>query len=179
MFTGKEVLLRAIEPKDIEVLYKWENDAEIWNVSGTTSPFSKYTLQQYIETCNNDIYTNKQLRLAIDLKNENHKTIGCIDLFEFDPNNRKAGVGILIGDKGERRKNYATEALKLLIDYSLNILHLHQLYCHVHASNQASVRLFSSVGFKQTGILHEWILNNGEWENVLVMQLFNENDSEE
>lgn len=179
MFTGKEVLLRAIEPKDIEVLYKWENDTEIWNVSGTTSPFSKYTLQQYIETCNNDIYTNKQLRLAIDLRNENYKTIGCIDLFEFDPNNRKAGVGILIGDKSERRKNYAKEALQLLIDYSLNILHLHQLYCHVHETNVASVRLFSSMGFKQTGILHEWILSNGEWENVLVMQLFNENDSEE
>jgi diamine N-acetyltransferase len=179
MLSGTFVKLRAIEPRDIDLMYVWENDVEIWNVSGTTSPFSKYTLEKYIETCSRDIYTNKQLRLAIQLNNESAKTVGYIDLFDFDPLHQRAGVGILIGDKGERRKNYAKESLNLLIKYSFDVLNLHQLYCHVHESNETSVHLFLNAGFVQTGMLQNWIINNGEWENVLVLQLFNEDEPEE
>ena len=179
MLSGLLVGLRAIEPNDIDHMYKWENDIEIWNVSGTSSPFSKYTLEQYIESCNRDIYANKQLRLAIQLTDGSTKTIGYIDIFDFDPQNRRAGVGILIGDKGERRKHYAKESLQLLTKYAFNVLQLRQLYCHIHEANHTSVRLFSNAGFKQTGLLKDWILNNGEWENVLVMQLFNSVETEE
>ena len=179
MLNGNLVRLRAIEPRDIDLMYQWENDTEIWSVSGTTSPFSRFTMEKYIESCNRDIYSNKQLRLAIELPNVPGKTIGYIDLFDFDPQNRKAGVGILIGDKSERRKNCAKESLQLLMKYAFNVLHLHQVYCHVHESNHISVRLFLNAGFTQNGILQDWIINSGEWENVLVMQFFNKNDSEE
>src|SRR4051812_19242808 len=106
MLTGLHILLRAIEPSDIELMYKWENETEVWNLSGTTSPFSRYTIDQYIQSTKHDIYTNKQLRLAIELLGPSGKTIGYIDLFDFDPQHRRAGVGILIGDKIERRKHY-------------------------------------------------------------------------
>ncbi len=179
MLSGTLVGLRAIEPKDIDLMHQWENDIEVWHVSGTTSPFSKYTIEQYIESCRRDIYSNKQLRLAIELSDASKKTIGYIDIYDFDPHNQKAGVGILVGDKGERKKNYGKEALALLIKYAFNILNLRQLYCHVHESNHSSIHLFSGAGFRQTGILQDWIINNGEWENVLVMQLFNDNEPEE
>ena len=179
MLNGVLVGLRAMEPKDIELMYQWENDTDVWHVSDTIAPYSKYTIEKYIETCSRDIYANKQLRLAIELTDDSKKTIGYIDIYDFDPHNQKAGIGILIGDKGERKKNYAKESLQLLIEYALNILNLHQLYCHVHESNGISIRLFSKAGFRQTAILHDWIMNNGEWENVLVMQLFNEKEPEE
>ena len=179
MLSGTNVGLRAMEPKDVDLMHKWENDTEVWNVSGTTSPFSKYTIEKYIESCKNDIYTNKQLRLAIQLNEVSEKTVGYIDLYDFDPQHRRAGVEILIGDKTERRKNYAKESLQLLIKYAFNTLNLNQLYCHVQETNQPSVHLFSTMGFRQTGILHDWILDSGEWENVLVMQLFSETDEEE
>ncbi|MEO5571769.1 MAG: GNAT family protein [Bacteroidia bacterium] len=179
MLKGTSVRLRAIEPSDIDLMYQWENDAEVWNVSGTTSPFSKYTIEKYIETCSRDIYTNKQLRLAIQLKDESAKTVGYIDLFDFEPHHQRAGIGILVGDKGERRKNYAKESLQLLIKYGFDVLNLHQLYCHIHESNLVSLRLFSNAGFKQTGILQDWIINNGEWERVFVMQLFRVDPEEE
>jgi diamine N-acetyltransferase len=179
MLTGTTVRLRAIELKDIDLMFQWENDTEVWHVSGTTAPYSKYTIEKYIETCSRDIYANKQLRLAIELTDASKKTIGYIDIYDFDPHSQKAGVGILIGDKGERKKNYGKESLQLLIKYAFDVLNLHQLYCHIHESNHKSNNLFLNAGFRQTGILHDWILNNGDWENVLVMQLFNENEPEE
>jgi diamine N-acetyltransferase len=179
MLTGNAVRLRAVEPRDLAPMYEWENDPSIWKVSGTVAPYSKYTLEEYIKTCEKDIYTNKQLRLVIERLDHTAGAAGLIDLFEFDPLHRKAGVGILIGDHSQRRKRYAAEALGLLVDYAFNALNLHQLYCHVPESNNASLRLFSSAGFREAGILKDWIFSNNAWENVLLLQRINEEGQDE
>ena len=173
MIPGKNINLRALEPTDIELMYQWENDQNVWPVSGTLVPFSRYTMEQFVKMANQDIYTNKQLRLAIDIKSAENvfsKTVGYIDLFDFEPAHRRAGVGILIGDLEARRKGAALESLNLLCGYAFNILHLHQLYCHIHVNNEASIRLFSNAGYQCTGEFKDWTLNNGSWTNVYFMQ---------
>ena len=95
MLKGNEIRLRALEPHDVELLYRWENDPAIWTISHTLTPFSQFTLKQYIASSAQDIYTSKQLRLMID-ELHNRKTIGVIDIFDFDPFHRRAGIGILI-----------------------------------------------------------------------------------
>ncbi len=179
MLTGETVKLRAVEPRDLEKMYAWENDPGIWKVSGTVTPYSRYTLEEYIKTCEKDIYTNKQLRLVITLLDHTGLDVGLIDLFEFDPRHRKAGVGILIGDASQRRKHYAREALGLLVDYAFNMLNLHQLYCHIPESNSASVHLFAAAGFREAGILKDWIFSKNAWENVLLLQRLNEESADE
>jgi len=177
MINGKKITLRALEPADIDLMYEWENDTAIWEVSGTLTPFARYTMEQFIKSANQDIFTTRQLRLAIDdrtVKKNNLPTIGYIDLFEFDPANMRAGVGILIGDKDSRKKGFGLEALHLLTDYAFRILNLHQLFCHVHVNNEASIRLFSSAGFSLAGELQDWTLQNGTWVNVYLMQKIND-----
>jgi len=39
---------------------------------------------------------------------EDKITIGTIDIFEFDPFHKRAGIGILIGNESYRRKGYAS-----------------------------------------------------------------------
>jgi len=176
MINGTNIKLRALEPNDIELMYKWENDISIWPVSGTLTPFSRHTMEQFIKTSHQDIYTNKQLRLAIDKKTGKGKdpvTIGYIDIFDFEPAHHRAGVGILIGNTEERRKGLGLESLNLLTDYSFNVLHLHQLYCHIHVDNEPSIRLFSSAGFSCNGELKDWTLVNGSWISVYFMQKLN------
>jgi len=171
--TGTEILLRALEPEDLDVLYKWENDTENWLVSGTVTPFSKDVLQEYISSSHHDIYTNKQLRLMIE-KVEDEECIGCIDLFDFDPKNKRAGVGILIGEYEERSKGYASEALGVLIDYSFNILDLHQIYCNIAYDNNKSLNLFKNHGFEVCGLKNDWIFDNGRWLDEYILQLIRE-----
>jgi diamine N-acetyltransferase len=72
MINGKNILLRALEPSDIDLMYEWENDTDFWPVSGTLTPFSRYTMEQFVKGAQ-DIYVNKQLRLAID-KNRSRKS---------------------------------------------------------------------------------------------------------
>ena len=168
--------LRALEPSDLDLLYSWENNMEIWNVSNTITPFSKYILNKYIESSHQDIYEAKQLRLIIEAKNQSSlmfHPVGAIDLFDFDPFHSRAGIGILIHDAEERNKGYATEALKLLVKYSFETLQLHQLYCNIAAANLASIQLFQRLGFKIVGIKEQWLKMRNGWENELMLQLIN------
>jgi diamine N-acetyltransferase len=176
MIPGKNIYLRAVETSDIELMYEFENDVSNWPVSGTLTPFSRRSMEQFVETAHQDIYTNRQLRLAIVSRNENGmsgETVGYVDLFDFEPSHHRAGVGILIGRPEKRRKGFALETLNILAQYAFTVLHLHQLYCHIHVDNEASIRLFSAAGFKLSGELHDWTLINGSWVNVYLMQKLN------
>lgn len=166
---GENISLRAIEPSDIDILYLWENDPENWNVSNTQTPFSRFVLEQYITSAHEDIYTAKQLRLMIC--NKENVAVGSIDLFDFDPNHLRAGVGILIADKSDRRKGYASEALALLIDYCFETINLHQLYCNITTDNESSILLFQKHGFQITGIKKQWIRSGNSYKDELLLQL--------
>lgn len=169
-----EILLRAVEPEDLELLYRWENNVEFWTVSNTFAPFSRYTLRRYIENSHKTIFETGQMRLMIVRKGTG-EAIGAADIFDFDPYHHRAGVGILIADAGNRRKGYATMAMKALASYCFGVLHLHQLYCNIPASNRPSVDLFISLGFTVSGIRREWLKGGERYEDELFLQLIAKN----
>ena len=35
LLENERVCLRALEPEDLELLYRWENDSELWEVGNT------------------------------------------------------------------------------------------------------------------------------------------------
>jgi diamine N-acetyltransferase len=168
------IKLRAVELTDLDVLYAWENNPSVWNVSQTISPFSKYTLKEYCTYSNTDILTTKQLRFMIDFK-ESGKTItvGAVDLFEYDPINRRAGIGILIGNEKYRKKGIASKSIEIFIEYAFSILNLHQIHCFISEKNKASLELFSKLKFTKKGLINDWILHSNKWENVYFLQRIN------
>jgi diamine N-acetyltransferase len=175
MLEGKFVQLRAPEPEDLECLYRWENNTDIWQVSNTIAPFSRFVLKQYIESAHLDIYETRQLRFMIDLNNNvgAKKTIGTIDLFDFDPYHNRAGIGILIGDTVERGKGYANDTLQTLIHYAFTVLKLHQLYCNISKENQQSLNLFQNNGFVIIGEKKDWLKTIDGWAAEYILQLIN------
>ena len=98
---GTQLYLRALEPEDLEFVHAIENNEKIWQVSNTNTPYSKFLIKQYLENAHQDLFEAKQLRLAICL-NTTLEIIGLIDLFDFEPNHRRAGIGIIIADKQKR-----------------------------------------------------------------------------
>lgn len=163
------VNLRALEPTDVDLLFDWENNTELWYTGTTLKPFSRNILKQFIENEQFDIYQSKQLRLMIDALDIN-KTVGIIDLFDFDPFHRRAGIGIMIHN-AYRNKGYALNATKLLIDYCFDFLSINQLFCDISKSNIASLNLFQKTGFKITGNKKEWIFTGKDFEDVYFLQL--------
>lgn len=169
----KDIKLRAVEPEDLELLYEWENNNQYWIISNTITPFSRYTLKRYIENSHKNIYVTGQLRLMID-HTQTKKTIGTIDIFDFDPFHKRAGLGILIADESYRRKGYASMALKALVDYCFKTLLLHQLYCNILANNPESMDLFRKIGFREIGIKKDWIKTDNGYLDEHMFQLVKE-----
>jgi diamine N-acetyltransferase len=169
---GPNLLLRAPEPADIDLLFRWENDTRIWHLSNTLAPFSRFAIEQFVLNSDKDIFASRQLRLMIDWHSAGSeiKTIGSIDLFEFDPYHKRAGIGILI-DESSRRHGFAFEALNLLIEYCFNTLNLHQVFCSIEQNNIESISLFTKAGFVNCGIKKDWLLRDGKWTDELMFQL--------
>jgi len=167
---GKNILLRALEPTDLDFLYKLENDESVWEVSNTITPYSRFILKKYLENSHKDIFEVKQLRLVICTQT-NKKAIGCIDLYDFDPKNLRVGLGIIIFSKKEKRKGFAYEATKILCDYAFESLDVHQVYAAITEGNVASIKLFEKVGFINTGIKKDWIKSQGRFKDELHYQL--------
>jgi diamine N-acetyltransferase len=168
------IRLRAPELSDLDLLYKWENNEEVWPISNTLTPFSRELLKKYLNNAHEDIFQARQLMLMIDVRKDNDlavETIGAIDLFNFEPHHLRAGVGILIGDNEQRGKGYAGQALGILIDYAFKVLGLHQLYCNVFTNNETSLNLFKSKGFKIIAEKKDWIKLGDKWQNEYLMQL--------
>jgi len=90
---GQHIYLRALEPEDLEFVYALENDTSVWEISQTQTPYSKFLIRHYLDNAHQDIYEAKQLRLAI-CKNDSFEAIGLIDLYDYDPKNQRAGIGI-------------------------------------------------------------------------------------
>ncbi|PKA81914.1 diamine N-acetyltransferase [Ulvibacter sp. MAR_2010_11] len=168
--TGKKIILRALEPTDLDFLYILENDEEVWEVSNTTTPYSKFVLKQYLENAHRDIYEVKQLRLAICMT-ASERPLGFVDLFDFDPKHNKVGVGIVVFGEENRRKGFACEALQLICNYCFTHLNMHQVYANITEDNKGSIVLFEKAGFVQSGVKKDWILSEGSYKNELLFQL--------
>ncbi|MEM9076554.1 MAG: GNAT family N-acetyltransferase [Bacteroidota bacterium] len=165
---GEHICLRALEPRDLDFLYQLENDSSIWEISGTTKPYSKKVLRFYLENAHRDIYEVKQLRLCICNK-EDH-CLGLIDLFDFDPKNARAGMGIVIANPENRNKGVGGEAIALLCEYVFSTLHLHQVYANILEHNKASINLFTKLGFEEIGIKKEWVRTSEGFKNEIMYQ---------
>jgi len=172
IFKGKRLQLRAVEPSDIDLLYEWENDPSIWKVSNTLSPYSRFQIEEYVMNVQNDIYASRQLRLMIvgHSGEISGKHIGAIDLFDFDPFNLRAGIGILVREE-YRRNGFAAEALELLIRYAFDTLNLRQLYSNITPINTSSISLFEKYGFERCGIKKDWIRTGNRWMEEWMFQL--------
>jgi diamine N-acetyltransferase len=165
---GEKVFLRALEPSDLDFLYQLENNAAIWEISGTTTPYSRQILQLYLNNAHRDIYDVKQLRLCVCTSDDN--VVGLIDLYDFDPKNKRAGIGIIILENENRNLGYGAEALELLCGYARVTLEIHQLYCSILEDNLPSVRLFEKSGFSKVGLKRDWIASNGKFKNEILYQ---------
>lgn len=159
--------LRAMERGDVELLYMWENDPQVWRVSGSVAPVSRERLLQFIEEQTYDLYATRQMRLVIDVEGV---AVGSVDIFDFDPQHLRFGVGVLIYAPEDRCRGYARMAIEQVKEYALNTLNLKQIWATVAEDNVASRALFEGCGFGLCGQRRAWLNRGGEFVDELEYQ---------
>ncbi len=166
-----KISLRAVELSDIDKLYEWENDTEQWNIGSNNRYISRFDLENYVLSCQNeDIFKTEQTRNIIYLDSGKEKTsIGCVDLFDIDSKHQRAAIGFYI-DKKHRGKRYAKQTLVLLEEYAKNTLLLHQLYALIGEENKACQNVFYKSDYNKVAVLPHWIRRKDGFEDVFVFQ---------
>ena len=165
--------LRKLEPSDLPFLYQWENDASAWADGSNHNPLSQKDLRDFIESSTGDLYKDGQLRLIIELDNpqddltakrsniqqQSGLTVGCIDLFDLDIRNRRAGIGMYIAPEF-RGKGYGAAAVKELEEYAFGFLNLRLLYAIIAVTNEPCSHLYRTLGYEPSSILTAWTLES-------------------
>lgn len=159
--------LRALEPTDIEALYRWENDPAIWRVSGTIAPLSRERLARFIEEQNYDLYATRQMRLVVEAEGV---AVGTVDCFDFEPLDGRMGIGIMIYAEEHRRQGYARATIEAIKHYGRQTLGLHQIWASVAEDNEPSRALFEGCGFEPCGLRREWLRRGDHWIDQIEYQ---------
>lgn len=146
LLRGGKCTLRSVGSKDIDTVLLWENDPEVRKAGDAEKIFTRKEIEAFVRNQQYDIAVTEQQRFMIDTPDG--RTVGAIDLFGYDGS--AADVGILVYAAEDRRKGYASDALRTLAGYARN-LRMSALHASVAADNAASLRLFDSCGFVRTG----------------------------
>ena len=163
-----QVHLRAIEPEDLDLLYRIENDQTLWHLGTTNVPYSRYTLHDYVATSSDDIYVDRQVRMIVE--NDAAEIVGIADVVSFDPANRRAEVGLIVME-AFRQQGYGSSVLSEIARYALDVLHLHQLYAFIDRRNEASLSLFRKMGYQESSVITDWLYDGREYHDAVLMQL--------
>ena len=163
------VTLRALEPTDLDTLYRWENDTALWTVSDTVAPYSREALWHYLENYTGDIYAQRQLRLMVTLT-EDGTPVGTVDFLNFDPLNNRAELGLFITSE-QRGKGLGRQALELLTSYARDHIGLRQLYVFIAVDNNVCLNLFEDFGYTRAGTLKSWVKRGTTYRDVALLQM--------
>lgn len=161
------VRLRPPRPGDLDPMWDWESDPQGWSSGSPLFPLSRHDLGIYLDNYSADLLGEGQLRLVAETGG---KPAGAVDIFDYDPMNRRAGVGIII-DSALRGRGIGSQALRLLADYSRGHLGLHMLWAQVLVDNEPSLRLFDSCGFTRSAILPQWVLRFDKYTDAVLFTL--------
>lgn len=165
---GEKIYLRAMEPEDLDLIFEVENNEELWQVSATNAPVSRFAVRNFIANATGDIYADRQLRLMACV-NGSGAPAAIADITGFDPRHSRAEVGIAVLP-GFRGKGIATDTLLTLSRYARRELRIRLLYAIVPEGNAPSLRLFGKAGYARTAVLADWLLSNGKAENAVVFE---------
>lgn len=160
MYRGDKIYFRTLTSDDVSVMMAWENNPDNWKISSTTKAYSRAQIEEFVGL-NQDIFIHSQLRLIICLT-ETNEIIGNMDLFDFEPEHKRVGVGILIDEK-YRNKGLANESIQLIEEYCKIILDVKNIFCNILTDNTKSIKLFEKNNFKRICVKPNWHQYAGEW----------------
>ena len=166
-----DITLRAMEPEDLELIYRIENDPAFWRYGTTTVPYSRWTLRRYIESAANDLFADEQVRMVVQGKTEQGvlTTIGLADLVNFSPRHHRAEISLAILPEFQGMHT-GEHIVRQLIAYARS-LGLHQLYAIIAETNVPAWKLFKRLNFQPSALLKDWLYDEERYTDARVWQL--------
>ena len=170
--TGKRLDFCLLDKeRHLDNYLNWFNDPEItkWMLIGLF-PVTKNTEEEWFDKQGKN---ENDVGFAIESKEGKH--LGGCGIHKIDWKSKIAEGGIVIGDKTEWGKGYATEAEKMMLDYGFSILGLRKISAHIFRENIASLKAAIKNGLKKEGVLKKHLYKNGKYNDLIILSAFQKN----
>jgi diamine N-acetyltransferase len=96
--------------------------------------------------------------------------VGCVELYNYDPVNRRAAVGLVVSNE-YRRQGYGTIMIQALSKFCIENTSLHQVYADIAATNTPSINIFQRAGYQHCATLRDWVVRSNHYINTYRYQL--------
>jgi RimJ/RimL family protein N-acetyltransferase len=166
VYQGELVRLRAMEPGDAELFYRWINDPEVREHLAARYPFSLRTEHDWVEAHHKVDYGN--VVFAVETIAEN-RLLGAIDIRTKEPENRCGELGLMIGDKSAWGQGYGTDMLRTTCRFGFDEMNLHRLELWVEAPNARAQHVYDKVGFVTEGVARQQFYKRGQYVDMVLM----------
>jgi RimJ/RimL family protein N-acetyltransferase len=172
MLTGTLVRLRPIELTDRDRYFEWINDPEVAQFLEARSLYSMVQEEDFVQKAT--LQTRPpEVKLAIDTLGEG-RHVGSINLHAFDLQDRRATLGIMIGDKSCWSRGFGTDAILTILRYGFEELNLHRIDLTCDERNERGIACYRKCGFVEEGRLRQHRFARGRYWDTVVMATFAE-----
>jgi RimJ/RimL family protein N-acetyltransferase len=163
---GPRVRLRPVRPEDLKRTFDWYNDPEV------VAPFDRFSVDTFDEFERSikeapSNPTSLAPRYVVALRDDN-APIGFVGHYVPHPVLETLDVWYVIGDRGARRKGYATEAVRLLLGHLFDATPLPRIGATCDVENMASVGLLERLGFQREGVMRSALFHHARWHDIAI-----------
>jgi RimJ/RimL family protein N-acetyltransferase len=170
MIKGERCVLRPLRMEDAKILADICNDLEVRDYLSNVFPYTDLGEEEFIKSVNSQKNpTDIVFGIEVD-----ENLIGTAGIHRINWTSRNGYFGIAICRKEYWNKGIGTEATNLILKYAFEYINLHKVLLEVYEYNERAIRVYEKVGFKREGRLrknHYW---KGEYYDVIVMGILQE-----
>lgn len=162
---GKNIRLRGIEPEDAALFFNWNRDSNrnrnldfLWPPQSFAA-VKDWTEKQSLKKLDHDGY-------VWVIETIDSTPVGVISSHNCNPRDGTFSYGLDIV-QDQRRKGYASEAIRIVLRYYFTELRYQKANICVHADNPASIKLHGHLGFTQEGRQRRMVFTKGEYVDLI------------
>jgi RimJ/RimL family protein N-acetyltransferase len=168
---GEIISLLPLSVDDVTLRYvAWLNDPNVNRY--LESRFNEHTIDSVRDFVQSQA-DNEFVHFWKILENGSSTHVGNIKLGPIEPYHLVADIGLMIGEDAYRGRGIGRQAVSLVTNYAMNTLHLAKVSAHAYEVNEASIRLFLSLGFQIEGRLRSHKICEGQRVSFVVMGKLN------
>ncbi|MFX1573814.1 MAG: GNAT family N-acetyltransferase [Promethearchaeota archaeon] len=161
---GEMIDLIPLNPTHTPLYSLWDNNPKVRKYDRNVFPLTIEESKNIFESDDSKIKT--RIMFEIWYKKD-QKPIGYCEIDDIFWIDRRAHLGLTIGDPEYWGRGIGTETIKLLTEYCFVELNFHKIAAEALAPNRGSQRCFEKNGFEYEGKLKEDTYIDGEFIDLL------------
>ncbi len=173
LMEGTSIRLRPLDERDLDAMYRWHSDTELirYMQAYQDPPITHSQIEKRIQKS----LAGSHDRVDMIIESKDGQRAGVVYLQDIDYRNRKAEIGVIVGEHDQQGKGMGTEAVEMILQVGFERLSLHRIYGSIDPANVPSIRVFENLGFTRDGALREdWWANGQPWDAIIYSMLSHE-----